>query len=172
MEFWDAYDETVTKTGQILTRGQIIPEGLFHLVVECIVQSTNGSILFMKRDSDKPTYPNYYEASAGGSALKGEISLDAIKREVLEETGLALDFFDFIGQKIEPKQFSIYHHYHAIYQGELEDITLQAGETTAYKWVPLAELDIFCEKNLIIPKQKELIERFINTGKWTLEKTK
>ncbi|MGV3011606.1 NUDIX hydrolase [Streptococcus thoraltensis] len=169
MEFWDAYDETVTKTGQILTRGQIIPNGLFHLVVECIIQSSNGSILFMKRDSTKPTYPSYYEASAGGSVLQGENPLDAIRREVLEETGLVLEFFDFIGKKIEPNHFSIYYNYRAIYQGELDAITLQVGETTAYKWVPLKELESFFKKNLVIPKQKEVLEHFIKTGKWTIK---
>ncbi|HFI0336454.1 TPA: NUDIX domain-containing protein [Streptococcus suis] len=44
----------------------------------------------MKRDSTKPSYPDYYEATAGGSALFGEIAEQAILREVREETGIEL----------------------------------------------------------------------------------
>lgn len=44
----------------------------------------------MKRDSAKLSYPDYYEATAGGSALFGEIAEQAILREVREETGIEL----------------------------------------------------------------------------------
>ncbi|HEM4545907.1 TPA: NUDIX domain-containing protein, partial [Streptococcus suis] len=90
MEIWNAYTADGQLTDHTLTRGESIPDGLYHLVVECIIRHHDGSTLFMKRDSTKPSYPNYYEATAGGSALFGEIAEQAILREVREETGIEL----------------------------------------------------------------------------------
>ncbi|MQK65980.1 NUDIX domain-containing protein, partial [Escherichia coli] len=88
MEIWNAYTADGHRTDHTLTRGESIPDGLYHLVVECIIRHQDASTLFMKRDSTKPSYPDYYEATAGGSALFGEIAEQAILREVREETGI------------------------------------------------------------------------------------
>ena len=90
METWNAYTADGQLTEHTLTRGETIPHGLYHLVVECIIRHRDGSTLFMKRDSAKLSYPDYYEATAGGSALFGEIAEQAILREVREETGIEL----------------------------------------------------------------------------------
>lgn len=42
----------------------------------------------MRRDLSKPNYGGYYEATAGGSALKGEDKMACVKRELFEETGI------------------------------------------------------------------------------------
>ncbi len=69
METWNAYTADGQLTDHTLTRGEPIPHGLYHLVVECIIRHRDGSTLFMKRDSAKLSYPDYYEATAGGSAM-------------------------------------------------------------------------------------------------------
>lgn len=168
MEYWDAYDQTVTKTGETLIRGQAIPPGRFHLVVEAIIQSKDGSILFMKRDANKPIYPNYYEASAGGSVLKGEESLVAIKREIFEETGLSISNIAFLGETIKPTEYSVYHNYHATYSGNKESVKLQKNETTDFQWVSLDHLESFLKNHLIIAKQKKLINHYLQTKQWRL----
>ena len=90
METWNAYTADGQLTDHTLTCGEPIPHGLYHLVIECIIRHHDGSTLFMKRDSAKLSYPDYYEATAGGSALFGEIAEQAILREVREETGIEL----------------------------------------------------------------------------------
>jgi 8-oxo-dGTP diphosphatase len=47
---------------------------LFHLVSEIIVKHEDGMYLLMQRDWKKPNSPGLYEATAGGSALKGEVT--------------------------------------------------------------------------------------------------
>lgn len=51
VEQWDAYYADGQLTHPILTRGEPIPADLFYLVVEVIVQHTDGGFLFMKRDA-------------------------------------------------------------------------------------------------------------------------
>ncbi|MGT2715677.1 NUDIX hydrolase [Streptococcus respiraculi] len=160
-EYWNAYLETGEKTDVILERGKVIPKGLYHLVVECIIAHKDGSILFMKRDSTKPAFPNYFEATAGGSALLGESPETAILREMAEETGIQL----------QTDQLIHYHHFvahddHCIFDlfwakvdGKKDTITLQDGETTDFIWVSRKDLPTFLENALIIPRQKEYVEQ-------------
>ena len=50
METWDAYYADGTPAGRDLVRGEAIPEGLFHLVVEVTVRHADG-------DLQSPTFP-------------------------------------------------------------------------------------------------------------------
>ena len=78
MELWDAYDRDEKRTGGELVRGEPIPDGLYHLVCEVLVRHADGDYLLMKRARSKKGYPGLYEATAGGSALKGEAPIDCI----------------------------------------------------------------------------------------------
>ena len=93
MELWDAYDKDGRRTGGTLVRGETIADGLYHLVCEVLVRHADGDYLLMKRARSKKGYPGLYEATAGGSALKGEAPIDCIKRELREETGIARGTF-------------------------------------------------------------------------------
>ena len=93
MELWDAYYEYGTPAGRDLIRGETVPEGLYHLVSEVLIQHADGDFLLMQRAFTKPNAPGLYEATAGGSALKGETAEEAAKRELLEETGISAERF-------------------------------------------------------------------------------
>ena len=93
MELWDAYYQDGTPANQTLVRGEPIPEGLYHLVADVLVRHVDGTFLLMKRDPNKPTWPGVFEATAGGSALKGETPLEAARRELAEETGITRGTF-------------------------------------------------------------------------------
>ena len=45
MELWDGYQRDGTLARVDLVRGEIVPEGLYHLVCEIIVEHQDGSIL-------------------------------------------------------------------------------------------------------------------------------
>ena len=88
MELWDAYKADGTLAGLDLVRGEKIPLNWFHLVCEAVIQHTDGDFLLMQRSFDKEIYPGKWEIGAGGSALKGENKLEAVLREIKEETGI------------------------------------------------------------------------------------
>ena len=88
MEYWDAYDENMNLIeGMTLTRGETVPDGVFHLVCDIFLEHEDGTILIMQRDPSKE-YGSLWEATAGGSALKGESPLECAQRELYEETGI------------------------------------------------------------------------------------
>ena len=99
MEIWDAYNSEYEKIeGMTLIRGEeaSIPEGVYHLVCHILVEHVDGTFLLMQRDPRKP-YPSMWEATAGGSALKGETAEECAYRELREETGCTAEVFEFLG---------------------------------------------------------------------------
>lgn len=160
-EYWNAYTQDGQMTTTILKRGEEIPKGLFHLVVECIIIHEDSSVLFTKRDKSKPSYPNYYEASAGGSALFDETAKDAIIREVCEETNIQLKEDELFHHHhfVDEKDQCIFELYWAKVAVDKNAITLQEGETSDFIWVPLPALPHFLEEQLVIPRQKQYLEK-------------
>lgn len=102
MELWDAYDAEFNKIwGMTLVREEAekIPPGVFHLVCDIIVKHTDGTWLLMQRDPRKP-WGGMWEATAGGSALKGEAPLECALRELREETGIIAAGLTEVGRMI------------------------------------------------------------------------
>lgn len=153
MEIWDGYYRDGRLANIDLIRGEVIPEGLYHLVCEVIVRHIDGDYLLMKRDYAKPSYGGYYEASAGGSALKGEDEMSCIKRELFEETGICSDTFTMIGKNISKN--AIFFSYLCVTDCDKSSITLQDGETISYKWVNEKEFIDFINSDEVIETQKQ-----------------
>lgn len=162
MEYWDAYDNKGNKHDVTLTRGEKIPDGYYHLVTQILVRHTDNSFLLMKRDLEKTKYPGYYEASAGGSVLKGETSLIGAKRELQEETGINETIqFDYIDQKIFGH--SIFISYLAVVDIDKDNITFQEGETIDYTWISTDDFIAYCKSEYAVENQIEVYKKYIET---------
>lgn len=155
MEIWDGYYRNGTLANIDLIRGEPIPDGLYHLVCEVLVRHTDSDYLLMRRDIAKANYGGYYEATAGGSALKGENKTDCIKRELFEETGISAEEFSELGQFILDDDKCIFYTFLCITDCDKTAITLQEGETMSYKWVSEAEFISFINSEEIIERQKK-----------------
>lgn len=153
MEIWDGYLEDETLANQDLVRGEPIPEGLYHLVCEALVRHIDGDYLLMRRDVRKPNYGGRYEATAGGSALKGEKPLTCVRRELLEETGISSDEFEEINRSISHD--TIYYNYLCVTDCDKSSIVLQEGETIEYKWLSEDDFIAFIYSDEIIRTQRE-----------------
>ncbi len=87
MELWDIYDADKKPTGRTMRRNDFcLAEGEYHLTVLGVVARRDGRFLITKRVRTKAWAPGWWEVS-GGAAMAGEESLDAVRREVKEETG-------------------------------------------------------------------------------------
>lgn len=153
MEIWDGYYKDGTLAGVDLYRGKPIPEGLYHIVCEILVQHTDGDYLLMQRAWTKPAYAGYFESSAGGSALKGETPVMCAKRELLEETGISSSKLEQIGHSIFSN--TIYFSYLCTTDCLKDSIVLQENETIGYKWVSKKEFIEFVNSYEIIETQKK-----------------
>ena len=87
-EYWDVYDRDKKLTGRVMKRNDwTMAEGDYHLTVLGILQNRAGRYLITKRARDKVWAPGDWEIPGGG-VMVGETSLEAVQRELLEETGI------------------------------------------------------------------------------------
>ena len=152
-EIWDLYFEDGTPAGKTMIRGEKAPEGLWHMVCEVLVRHTDGDYLLMHRCASKPNYPNFWEGTAGGSALRGEDALACIRRELREETGIEEEDFTFVARNLNPLESGIFYSFLCETDWDKSAITMQEGETDAFKWVSEEEFAAFVNSGAMIDRQ-------------------
>lgn len=137
MEVWDAYDrDRQMLANQTLERSKFpYDEEMYHLAVNVWVQHEDGDWLFMKRSSLKEHYPDVYEVGAGGSVIQGETSLEAAKRELIEETGMSADQLDFLFSFTEMEHKTHFDTYLARVSCDKDAVSYQKEETDGHCWV-------------------------------------
>ena len=152
MEIWDGYLIDGTLANRDLVRGEPIPNGLYHLVCEILVRHIDGDYLLMRRDVRKSNWGGYYEATAGGSAVKGETKLPCAIRELFEETGISSDALTEIGNYTSHD--TIYYNFLCVTDCDKSSITLQEGETMSYKWISENDFIAFINSSEMIDTQR------------------
>ena len=159
MELWDIYDKDKKPTGRTMKRNDwCLKEGEYHLSVLGVIQRPDGKYLITKRAADKAWAPGWWEVS-GGAAIAGETSEDAVKREILEETGLdvtnAEGGFLFSYHRENPGEGDNYfvdvYKYHMDFTEE--DIKLKTEETNAFQIADAAQLSEYDKQGIFLHYQ-------------------
>ena len=153
-EIWDLYYPDGTLAGREIARGEPIPPGLCHLVGEVLVRHTDGDYLLMRRSLTKELFPGYWEATAGGSALKGEDAASCVRRELREETGIEGAGFELIARQVV-RGDTIFCTWLCVTDCDKSAVTLQEGETDAFRWLSEAEFVEFIHSGQIINTQRQ-----------------
>ena len=147
MELNDIYDKDRNLTGRVHRRGEPWGEGEFGMVVCVWVYDGEGRLLLTRRAPEK-SFGGTWENS-GGAAQAGETSLQAIVRELYEETGIrkAQTDFEYLTTTYDTHLF--FDHYCVKAKVPLEQIVLQPGETDAAKWVTFDDVhEIITKKEM------------------------
>ena len=141
MEYWDIYDKNKQLTGRKMKRNDwCLKEDEYHLTVRESIRRPDGKYLITRRVLSQSTAPGWWEVS-GGAAQAGESSEEAVRREVLEETGLDVNGcaggYMFTYHRENPREGDNY--FVDVYRFEKdfkeEDLHLQTEETAGYKIV-------------------------------------
>lgn len=111
--------------------------------VGIIVQS--GNVLLLKRHPYDRTLPNVY-CLPGGKVEESEGELQALVREVYEETGINIDLQTT--SKYTSKSNDKFDIHFFITIPDNFEVTL-SDEHASYKWIPLSELEM--HKDSIAP---------------------
>ena len=138
MEYWDIYDANRNPTGRLHRRGDPRIPGEYGLVVCVWVYDGSGRVLMTKRAPEK-SFPLTWENS-GGAAQAGETSLQAIRRELYEETGIQAEESEFVLLESIREDYDFFDFYCIRRNTPLEQIILLPGETVDAKWVTLEEV--------------------------------
>ncbi len=157
MEIWDAYDEQFNRIeGMELHRGTPVPDGVFHLVCDVAVRHRDGTWLLMQRDLRK-SFGGMWELTAGGSALAGETPLVCAIRELAEETGITASVLREAGRVVSKETHRIYAEYLCVTDIDKNQVTLQEGETSDYRWVTKEQLHELIDSGVLTERSQAIM---------------
>jgi 8-oxo-dGTP pyrophosphatase MutT (NUDIX family) len=156
MELWDIYDKNKQRTGRTMERNNwCLKDDEYHLTVLGVVARKDGKFLITKRVMTKAWAPGWWEVS-GGAAMAGEDSAEAVKREVLEETGLDVTGWEggylFSYKRENPGEGDNYFVdiYRFVGDFQEEDLHLQQEETAGYMLATAQEIRALADQGVFL----------------------
>lgn len=165
MEYNDIYDKERRLTGKVHPRGTPWGKGEYGLVVCVWVYDGRGKLLLTRRAPEK-TFAGTWENS-GGAAQAGESSLEAITRELREETGITADPAEFELLSSQRDRNAHYDFYCLKKAIPLEQVILQPGETDDAKWVTFEQVHEMIERRQIC---KVIAKQFLRQEQQLMER--
>jgi len=137
VELWDILNRQGEKTGKTIVRGERLRFGQYHLVVHIWVADDSGRLLIQRRAPDLAVLPGKW-AATGGSAVSGEDSETAARRELFEELGIdaAAGEMEHIKRLLRSNSFADLWLLRR--NVALEELALQEEEVAEVKWVTRA----------------------------------
>lgn len=146
MELWDIYDRNKKRTGRTMERNHwTLADDEYHLTVLGAVCTPDNRYLITRRVMTKAWAPGAWEVSGGGCRA-GETSEQAIRREILEETGLdvkgASGGLVFTYHRENPGQGDNYFAdvYRFVLDFSPEDVKIQKEEVLDWKLATAEEI--------------------------------
>lgn len=138
MELIDLLDENRNYTGEIIDRGETIPEGRYKQSVHMWITNSDGKIYIQRRCAEKKKFPNKWEIPGGG-VVSGDNSENTLKKEFEEELGIA-----FGGNYSLITTIRRAHDFADVYDVrqnfDINELSLQVEEVSDGKWVSREEL--------------------------------
>ncbi len=156
MELWDIYDKDKKLTGRTMKRNDwCLKDDEYHLTVLGVVARPDGRFLITQRVMTKHWAPGWWEVS-GGAAMAGESSEVAVKREVLEETGLdvsdAEGGYVFTYHRENPGEGDNYFVdvYRFIMEFDESDVKPQEAETLGFRLATHEEIKALADEGIFL----------------------
>ena len=139
MEKWELLDADGNPIGRVITRGEPLRAGQYHLVEHIWIVDSKGRLLIQQRNPNLRLMPGVWAANSG-SAIAGEDSESAARRELFEELGIRTAEGELVygGRMRRRNSFTdLWLLYRDIDPATLR---LQKEEVAAARWVTPEEL--------------------------------
>lgn len=156
MELWDIYDSNKQRTGRTMKRNDwCLKDDEYHLTVLGVIARNDGRYLITQRVMTKAWAPGWWEVS-GGAVQAGESSEDAVRREVLEETGLDVSEcdggYEFTYHRENPGEGDNYFVdvYRFVMDFDERDVKLQTEETNGWKIATVKEIEELAAQGIFL----------------------
>jgi 8-oxo-dGTP pyrophosphatase MutT (NUDIX family) len=109
-----------------------------------LILDDDGRIFVLRRADDRPLFPGAWDI-VGGHLEPGESALEALRREILEETGWRLTH---VLAELPPVRYTgddgrvrVEEDYLVRVEGNLRKPRLSVGEHTEYRWITRDDVD-------------------------------
>lgn len=145
IEIWDVLNASAKPTGKTVVRGKgFLKPGEYHLVVHIWIISSDGKVLIQRRSDDKKLMPGEW-AATGGSAISGESSFEAAKRELFEELGIRSHKGNLVKLLRLKRKSSFLDVWAITVDLPAEKLVLQKSEVSTARWVKQSKLQEMIE---------------------------
>lgn len=134
MEKWDLYDRHGEPLGKTINRGARFHADEHHLVSHVWIVNSAGRMLVQRRSSRRRMMPNIW-AITSGSAISGEDSITAARRELEEELGIVLPAKEFLPLGRIVRRNSLCDIFLVRRNIAVPDMRLQKEEVSQVRWV-------------------------------------
>ena len=119
-----------------------------QIIVDCLIINEKGQILVQKRSTERKLFPNCWDLP-GGHVDSGDTILGTINKEIKEETNLEVASVVELLAKID---WNFQNEDKVILQflvkaGSLENLKLEEGKATEFRWVGLNDDLEFLKEN-------------------------
>lgn len=145
-EIWDLYDANGKKTEMTMRRGEVIPNGLYHLCVHIWPINHKGEFLIQRRSPSVQWKPGLW-AVTGGSAISGEDAMTAARRELKEELGYDAAESEMFRVACLRRTNSFCNVFSIRLDRPAEAFVLQKEEVSAVKWCSGSQLQRMVAEN-------------------------
>jgi isopentenyldiphosphate isomerase len=145
MKQWDLYDKNLVNTGKKVSNRNEVPEGFYHLSIECWIINSKKELLLLRKAVDySRLYPDTWSC-VGGYLLSGEEAKDSVKREIKEKLGISINAENVIIKKPVKRDPYRYAYVTCIVQEDIDVKKIKLnGSYTEYKFVNKEELTKLC----------------------------
>lgn len=151
MELLEIYDINRKKTGKVKERHSVLQEGEFIIGVRAIIIK-NNKILLTRRSINKKVEPLKWECN-GGAVDIGETSIEAMKREIIEELGLCLEDNQIRFYKTIKRENEFTDVYIIFCREDIDDLKFQDGEVDEAKFVDFEEYLMLKKSNQLVSNE-------------------
>ena len=150
MELIDVYDENNNSLGYSLDRAEVHQRNVWHYHVSAWIMNNDGKILLQQRAFTKKKNPGKW-SKTGGHVDAGENCKDAIKREVYEEIGLAVNDNEIkyieTYKSTNPKEHCFSVGYILFTNMKEDEFVLQKEEVNKVKYYSIEEIERIRKQN-------------------------
>ncbi|WP_079428253.1 NUDIX hydrolase [Clostridium oryzae] len=163
MELWDIYDSARNKTNRTMIRGEAFNKGDYHMVIHICIFNSKGEMLIQQRQPFKEGWPDKWDITVGGSAVKDDTSQTAAERELMEELGIKINL-----QNIRPHlTINFDNGFDDVYlvqkDIDIASLTLQYEEVQSARWASKEEIFSMIDSGEFIPYYQSLIQLFFDS---------
>lgn len=155
-EMIDVYDRDRNRTGLTIPReGAFLTEGQYMLYVLALVEHPSGRLLVTQRSLEKHWGAGWWEIPGGG-VRSGESTLDALRRELPEETGLSIGdltpspIYSYENVDLKRGDNYIVDFYHLRLDFSPEDVHLVDGEAIDFRLCTWDEITKLNEESTVL----------------------
>ncbi len=161
MELFDLYTKDRIKTGKTMVRGTKLEEGYYRMVVYVCIFNSKGEMLIQLRQHTKSDYPDMWDLSVAGSAVSGDTSSMAAKRELEEELGITLDLDNAHALTFNDNR--VFCDYYIVNKDlDINKLVLQEEEVKDVKWASIEDILSMIKEGNFIPYKEVVIELLFN----------